>query len=60
MLFGGFLKSFIPLMVAVPGLTALVLAPNLADGDRAVPEMIRILLPPGLKGPDVRGVSSRR
>jgi len=50
MLFGGFLKAFIPLMVAVPGLCAIVLAPNLADADRAVPEMIRILLPPGLKG----------
>ena len=50
MLFGGFLKSFIPLMVAVPGLCAIVLAPDLAEGDRAVPEMIRTLLPPGLKG----------
>lgn len=50
MLFGGFLKSFIPLMVAVPGLAALVVVPNLADGDYAVPEMIRLLLPPGLKG----------
>lgn len=50
MLFGGFLKSFIPLMVAVPGLCAVVLAPELAEGDRAVPEMIRTLLPPGLKG----------
>ena len=50
MLFGGFLKSFIPLMVAVPGLCAVILAPGLAEGDRAVPEMIRTLLPPGLKG----------
>lgn len=50
MLFGGFLKAFIPLMVALPGLMAVIVAPNLADGDTAVPEMIRILLPPGLKG----------
>ena len=50
MLFGGLLKSFIPLMVAVPGLAAVVLVPNLSDGDKAVPEMIRLLLPPGLKG----------
>ncbi|MCA9426800.1 MAG: hypothetical protein KC994_17095 [Candidatus Omnitrophica bacterium] len=50
MLFGGFLKSFIPLMVAVPGLCAVVLIPDLAEGDRAVPEMIGMLLPPGLKG----------
>jgi len=50
MLFGGFLKSFIPLMVAVPGLCAVALLPNLAEGDRAVPAMIGLLLPPGLKG----------
>ncbi len=50
MLFGGFLKAFIPLMVAVPGLAALIVVPDLADGDYAVPEMIRLLLPPGLKG----------
>jgi Na+/proline symporter len=50
MLFGGFLKSFIPLMVAIPGLCAVALIPNLAEGDRAVPAMIGMLLPPGLKG----------
>ncbi len=50
MLFGGFLKSFIPLMVAIPGLAALVLVPGLEEGDRAVPAMIRLLLPPGLRG----------
>lgn len=52
MLFGGFMKSMIPLMVALPGLCALVLVPALGpeDADRAVPEMIRILLPAGLRG----------
>lgn len=50
MLLGGFLKSFIPLMVALPGLCALVLVPNLENADRAVPEMIRLLLPAGLRG----------
>ncbi len=54
MLFGGFLKAFIPLMVAIPGLAALIVVPRLTggmvEGDRAVPEMIRLLLPPGLKG----------
>lgn len=52
MLTGGFLKSFIPLMVALPGLCALVLVPNLPveEADRAVPEMIRLLLPAGLRG----------
>ncbi|MBX3177083.1 MAG: sodium/solute symporter [Candidatus Hydrogenedentes bacterium] len=52
MLTGGFLKAFIPLMVAVPGLCALILVPSLEmkDADRAVPEMIRLLLPAGLRG----------
>ncbi|MCK5861257.1 MAG: sodium/solute symporter [Candidatus Hydrogenedentes bacterium] len=52
MLLGGFLKSMIPLMVALPGLCAIVLVPQLAveDADRAVPEMIRLLLPSGLRG----------
>lgn len=52
MLLGGFLKSMIPLMVALPGLCALVLVPQLPleEADRAVPEMIRLLLPAGLRG----------
>jgi len=53
MLFAGFLKSFIPLLVAVPGLTAILLAPELADlgeSEKAVPTLIKTLLPPGLRG----------
>lgn len=50
MLFAGFLKSFIPLLVAVPGLAAIVLLPDLPKGDGAVPGMIRETLPPGLRG----------
>ena len=52
MLLGGFLKSMIPLMVALPGLCALVLVPQLPmeEADRAVPEMIRLLMPAGLRG----------
>lgn len=52
MLVGGFLKSMIPLMVALPGLCAIVLVPHLPveEADRAVPEMIRLLLPAGLRG----------
>lgn len=53
MLFAGFLKSFIPLMVAVPGLCAILIVPELADygdGDKAVPSLIREILPPGLRG----------
>lgn len=50
MLFGGFLKFFIPLIIIVPGLTAVVLTPGLEKVDMAVPTMIRDLLPPGLTG----------
>lgn len=50
MLFAGLLKSMIPLMVALPGLCAVILVPNLDNPDRAVPEMIRLLMPAGLRG----------
>ncbi len=50
MLFAGLLKSMIPLMVALPGLCAVVLVPHLDNPDRAVPEMIRLLMPAGLRG----------
>jgi len=50
MLFAGFLKSFIPVMVALPGLCAVVLLPDLEQGDYAVPNLMRILLPAGLRG----------
>ena len=50
MLFAGLLKVFIPMMIIVPGLAAVVLEPGLKNGDQAVPSMIRDLLPPGLKG----------
>ncbi len=50
MLFAGFLKSFIPLMVAFPGLCAVVLLPDIESGDDAVPGLMRMLLPPGLRG----------
>jgi solute:Na+ symporter, SSS family len=52
MLFGGLLKFSIPLMVALPGLCAIVLVPTLgaANADRAVPEMIRLFMPAGLRG----------
>ena len=52
MLFGGLLKFSIPLMVALPGLCAIILVPTLGDAnaDRAVPEMIRLFMPAGLRG----------
>jgi SSS family solute:Na+ symporter len=54
MLTGGFLKSFIPLMVALPGLCAIVYLHEkniiLHEQDKVIPTMIRMMLPPGLRG----------
>jgi SSS family solute:Na+ symporter len=50
MIFAAFLKMLIPILVLFPGLVALVLHPQLADGDEALPTLIRTLLPPGLGG----------
>ena len=46
----GFLKLFIPILVALPGLAAIVLVPGLESGDDAVPALIKLLLPAGLRG----------
>ena len=50
MIFAGFLKMFIPVLVLFPGLVAIVLIPDLDDGDHALPTMIKEILPPGLIG----------
>jgi len=50
MIFAGFLKMLIPVLVMFPGLVAIVLLPDLKDGDQALPMMIKEILPPGLIG----------
>ena len=50
MILAGFLKLFIPLLVFIPGLAARAMHPDLEDADRAIPTLIRDLLPPGLTG----------
>jgi len=44
-----YLKLLMPVIVVVPGIAALILAPNLAKPDQAYPEMMK-LLPPGVLG----------
>ena len=44
-----YLKLLMPLIVVLPGICALILAPNLARGDLAYPSMMK-LLPPGALG----------
>ena len=48
-LFAAFLKLLMPLIIVVPGIAAVMLAPDLAKPDEAYPTMMR-LLPPGLLG----------
>lgn len=48
-LLAAFLKLLMPLIIVLPGIAAVVLAPNLERPDEAYPTMMR-LLPPGLLG----------
>jgi SSS family solute:Na+ symporter len=48
-LFAAFLKLLMPLIIVLPGIAAVMLAPNLAKPDEAYPTMMR-LLPSGLLG----------
>jgi len=47
--FAAYLKLLMPVIVVLPGIAALVLAPGLAKPDQAYPEMMK-LLPPGVLG----------
>lgn len=47
--FAAYLKLLMPVIVVLPGMAALVLAPNLTAPDQAYPTMMN-LLPAGLKG----------
>jgi SSS family solute:Na+ symporter len=48
-LFAAFLKLLMPLIIVLPGIAAVTLAPGLPKPDEAYPTMMR-LLPPGLLG----------
>jgi len=47
MIWGAFLKMLIPWMVMVPGMIAIVMYPNIEDGDDAFPLLVKKLLPAG-------------
>ena len=49
-IWGALLKNLIPLIIAVPGLIAVVRFPELASGDDAFPMLVGALLPTGLRG----------
>jgi SSS family solute:Na+ symporter len=48
-IFAAYLKLIMPLIIVLPGIAAVVLAPGLEKPDQAYPTMMR-LLPPGLLG----------
>lgn len=47
--FAAYLKLLMPLIVVLPGIAAVVLAPNLGAPDQAYPELMK-LMPVGMKG----------
>lgn len=49
-IWGALLKTVIPIIIAVPGLIAFALIPDLSDSDAAIPVLVRELLPVGLRG----------
>lgn len=49
-MWGAILKTFIPIVMVVPGIIALTHVPDLADGDKALPTLIRDVLPTGALG----------
>ncbi len=49
-IWGALLKNVIPLIVAIPGLIAVALLPDLEDGDAAIPSLVGVLLPVGARG----------
>lgn len=49
-IWGALLKTFIPLLIAIPGLIALARVPHLEQGDQAFPTLVSQLLPTGLRG----------
>ncbi|HOW67972.1 MAG TPA: sodium transporter, partial [Verrucomicrobiota bacterium] len=56
--FAGFMKILLPLLVVVPGIVAFRLFPGLPDKDQAFPTLVRELVPAGLSGVVIAGLAS--
>jgi SSS family solute:Na+ symporter len=56
--FAGFMKILLPLLVVIPGIVAFKLYPGLADKDQAFPTLVRDLVPVGLSGVVMAGLAS--
>jgi SSS family solute:Na+ symporter len=56
--FAGFMKIVLPLLVVIPGIVAFRLFPGLSDKDQAFPTLVRELVPAGLSGIVMAGLAS--
>lgn len=56
--FAGFMKIVLPLLVVIPGIVAWKLFPTLSDKDQAFPLLVRELVPVGLSGIVMAGLAS--
>lgn len=56
--FAGFMKVVLPLLVVIPGIVAYRLYPTLKDRDLAYPTLVRELLPAGLSGIVMAAIAS--
>jgi SSS family solute:Na+ symporter len=50
MLTAGFFKLLIPVLVFLPGMTARAIVPDLDPADAAIPTLVNVLMPAGLRG----------
>jgi solute:Na+ symporter, SSS family len=57
-IFAGFVKLLMPLLVVIPGIIAFRLFPGLPDKDTAFPTLVRELVPAGLSGIVMAGLAS--
>jgi SSS family solute:Na+ symporter len=48
--FSGFMKIFLPLIIVIPGLVMFAMEPHLPDPDKSYPILVQRLVPVGLKG----------
>lgn len=56
--FAGYMKILLPLLVVIPGIIAFKLYPGLKDPDQAYPILVKALIPMGLGGIVMAGLAS--
>ncbi|MEW5977345.1 MAG: sodium/solute symporter [Acidobacteriota bacterium] len=56
--FAGYMKIVLPLLVVIPGIVAFKLFPGMTDPDQAYPRLVKELIPAGLGGVVMAGLAS--